>query len=121
MNIQHEFLYQKVVEGKSLSEAFRIADNTTKMKLVTIHKSASELSVDPKVTPRLEELRRRVIINHEITVEYVIQRLKIKAFLNVQDLLDENGELIPVHLLPRETAAGHTQKKYGTVARLMLS
>ncbi|MBT3634128.1 MAG: hypothetical protein HN641_12580 [Candidatus Marinimicrobia bacterium] len=73
MNIQHEFFYQKVVEEKSLSDAYRIAYNTTKMKDTTVNNNAWILSNKSEITARFEDLRKRAIAKHDITVEDVIR------------------------------------------------
>jgi phage terminase small subunit len=102
---KQEIFCQKVVEGKSLSDAYRIAYNTKKMKDTTINRNAFELSNNSKITTRLEELRQRAMDKHDVTVEDVIREIMKIAFLNTQDLFDDKGELIPIHLLPRDTAA----------------
>jgi phage terminase small subunit len=105
LTAKQELFCQKVVEGRSLSDAYRITYNTAKMKGKTINNKAWELSKNGEITGRLKELRHRAIAKHDVTVENVIREIMKIAFLNTQDLFDDKGELIPIHLLPRDTAA----------------
>ena len=56
---------QKIVEGKSHREAYKIAYNTSKMKDETIDKRASELFCEPEVSEYYEELHNKVIYEAE--------------------------------------------------------
>ena len=104
LTMKMELFCEKVVEGKSLSDAYRFAYSTSRMKVETVHRKASELASHGKVTARLDELKGAVLDKHETTVERILHELMKIAFFNPKGLYDENGDQIPVHLLPDDVA-----------------
>ena len=58
LTINQETFANGVVEGRSLSDAYRHAYNAERLKSQVIHVEASRLAANPKVALRLDELTR---------------------------------------------------------------
>lgn len=63
------------LETGNASAAYRQAYDASKMKVDSIRVAANELLANPKVTLRLEELRKPVIERHNITIDDLIAEL----------------------------------------------
>lgn len=60
-----------VAEGTGLSDAYRQAYDTSKMKPTTVNTKAKQLEQQDKITDRIAELRAPAIEKVGITVEYL--------------------------------------------------
>lgn len=85
--------YRRAYACKPEWDAARIADN------------AYSVFKRPEMDAYLAQLGKEAEEQYEIRKHLVLQKLTAGATSNVQDLYDENGELIPIHKLPREVAA----------------
>lgn len=68
---------------------------------VTGSRLLSDANVFNEIMKRTEARQKRT----EVTQDMVIKELARIAFLDIRDLYDENGALIPIHKLSRDTAA----------------
>lgn len=77
-NATHEIFVQKWIESDNKSEAYRLAYpvKTKKWKDVTIHKRASELSLNRDVLGRYNEMKKESQDSHGITVDSLIKELE---------------------------------------------
>lgn len=67
--------------------------------------TASELLAMEEMQQYLDERRRELQRKAKVTPERVLEELTRIALSNPADLYDENGNLLPVHKLPREVSA----------------
>lgn len=80
---------------------------------------------NPFVQKEIERLQKNLTTKLQITQERVLQEIAGIAYANQQDYYDSEGELIPIHLLPRELAANvqelitdkHGNQRYKLVAK----
>lgn len=66
---------------------------------------ANRLKSRPKVREAIRLMTDRVTATNLLDAERVLQQLARKVFFDVRRLYDENGEVIPPHLLDDATAA----------------
>jgi phage terminase small subunit len=97
ITIKQEKFCQEYINTSNLSEAYRRAYDTSKMKTDTIHRAAHELLQNPKVSTRVEELRGKVSIKHEVTRDKIIERLNKRS-----NLMDEIHTLAMKDTLTKE-------------------
>ena len=64
------------VETANAAESYRIAYNTEKMATATIGREGYNTLQKPQVQARLEELRKKVMERHEITVDTLLAELE---------------------------------------------
>lgn len=64
------------VETANAAESYRIAYNTENMATATIGREGYNTLQKPQVQARLEELRKKVMERHEITVDTLIAELE---------------------------------------------
>ncbi|GAA0259156.1 terminase small subunit [Pseudomonas rhodesiae] len=64
------------VETANAAESYRIAYNTEKMATATIGREGYNTLQKPQVQTRLEELRKKVMERHEITVDTLLAELE---------------------------------------------
>ncbi len=100
---QEEFC-RLVVQGASLSEAYRQSHYPRKMKDKTVWEKASRLGAMDKVLARIEELR---IVGRE-TVECDHARwlgeIECMAFFDVRRIVGEDGKFLGLQELPDDVA-----------------
>jgi hypothetical protein len=65
---QEDFCHA-IVAGKNMSEAYRSVYNTKNMTAPSVHQCAHELMNNPKVTSRIEAIRRPAAIGANLTLE----------------------------------------------------
>lgn len=98
------------------TEAYRRASQDTIDPVATpLYNSArvraAELKKRPRVAARIQELMDARAERLAISGDNVLLELARLAFANHQDLFDDAGRLIPIHLLPRDVAAAVTSIK----------
>ncbi|MBT5530869.1 MAG: terminase small subunit [Cytophagia bacterium] len=106
LTVKQEVFCQKVVEGFSLSDSYRDAYNTSKMKDTTINQKAYELNKNGDITVRINQLRRAGVDKHGVSVEKILNELMRVAFFDPTKLFDRYNKLIPITNLPRDVLAG---------------
>ena len=99
---KQELFCQKVIELSSEAEAYRTAYNTKNMKPETVHSKACILRKDGKIAARISELQEEVKKRNDVTVDRLIQELKLISFFDPIDLYNEKGELKEIKDLPEE-------------------
>ena len=73
---------QEIVKGATYSDAYRAAYNAEKMKQETVNREAFALFNNPKVATRIEELRKPVVEEAQLSAKMVldaIMRLAVKT------------------------------------------
>jgi phage terminase small subunit len=100
---QSAFVQQYLIDRNGKQAAIRAgyAPGSAKEQAARLLTNAN---VDRVVTSELKRLGEK----HGITVERVLEEYAKLAFLDPASFYDEDGALIPVHLLPKETAAALT-------------
>lgn len=74
---------------------------------------------NPFIQKEIERLQKNLTKKLQITQERVLQEIAGIAYYNMQDYYDHaTGELIPVHLLPRELAANIQEISYDKSGKL---
>ena len=71
----------------------------------TAAQQGSRLLRKPEVAALVRRLHKEKLDRVDLRAENVIKELATIAFSDVRSLLDSNGQLVPVHLLPDEAAA----------------
>jgi phage terminase small subunit len=65
--------------------------------------AASRLLRNVKVKAAIEEAQKKVAFKAEVSRQRILEEEKLLAFLNPGSLVDKNGKLLPLHMLPEET------------------
>lgn len=94
------------------SEALRVAYNTAKMKPETINRHAHELTRNPKIVARVEELYKPIRDKLVVSKEKTIKRLMQGQEFDIRGLYHANGKLKQPHELDDDTAKGVIGVKY---------
>lgn len=76
LTAKQEKFCQGVAEGLTYSDAYRKAYNADKMKAETVQIKASELAKNGKVTVRIEDLKKRALKRHDLTVDDIVNELE---------------------------------------------
>jgi hypothetical protein len=113
LTVKQEVFCQNVVEGLSLSDSYREAYNTSKMKDTTINQKAYELSKNGDITVRINQLRQVGVDKHEVSVDKILNELMRVAFFDPTKLFDRNNKLIPITKLSRDVLAGISSIDFG--------
>jgi phage terminase small subunit len=73
---QEGFCNLVAASGCSITDAYRSAYNTSKMKPASVHRNAKQLRDNTKITSRIQELRAPTIQKTNITLEHLIEELR---------------------------------------------
>ena len=75
--------------------------------------SASQIAIEnmgkPMIARAIDRKLNKVLKKIDVSVERIAEELAKLGFSNMGDCYDINGELIPIHLLPREVSAAITE------------
>jgi phage terminase small subunit len=85
LTAKQEKFAQLVAEGFSISEAYRAAYNAEKMAADTVHREAHEVAKHPKVSARIDELRKPIIEKVQLTLETHLEDLKALRNMAIKD------------------------------------
>lgn len=85
----------------SLSDAYRSAYNCARMKAGTINRRANELVNSGMIAAMVATLRERRAKRVEIDADYVLRRLGEIDSLDVADILEDDGTLLPISKWPK--------------------
>jgi phage terminase small subunit len=97
---QEKFAQAYVVTGNA-SEAYRKAYKVGKIKSETVNKRASELINNGYVKGRIKELQEQRLKRTEVDADYVLKRLIQIDEMDVMDILDNTGNILPVKEWPK--------------------
>ena len=104
---QREKFAVELAKGATQTDAYRIAYPTSlKWQDKTLWSKASEMAAKPAVRARVQALLAPTLKRHEVSVERVLAERARMAFIDVADLVDENGVPVPLHKLPRDVTKG---------------
>lgn len=101
---QERFAVERVKTG-SQSAAYRIAYDTSSMTDKQVWEEASKLSANPKVSQRVNELRKQAADTAMMTSAEVLQEAMRLARFDIRKLYRDDGSPIPIQELDDETAA----------------
>lgn len=73
---KQEGFCQKYIETGNASEAYRLNYGASNMSPESINRKAKELLDNGKIAARLEELKKAIIVKHNITVESILAELE---------------------------------------------
>lgn len=104
---EHEDFCQAVVATGNPSEAYRrhVAQSSA-TKPESVWTESSRLMQRPEVTSRIRVLKQEAARYAHITPGRVMAEIGKMAFFDIRSTLDEHGNLIPIHKLSDEAAAG---------------
>jgi len=74
------------------SQAYRAAFSAKRMKAATVHSEACKLMTIPKITARIEEIRKPVVESLRWSLEERMKELRCAGQLDPLDLFDEHGQ-----------------------------
>lgn len=97
---QEEFCRQYLIDLNGTQAAIRAGYSTK-----GAHVQAAQLLSNPKVQSFANKLKADRSARTEITADMVLKEIGRLAFADIRSLFDENGRLLPVHMLPPEVAA----------------
>lgn len=103
---QEKFCQQVVLNGGNQSEAYRKAyPKSLKWKDNVVNNKASLLFAHGKVKVRVAELQARMAEKAEkqfdVDADYVLRRHVEMDTLDVMDILDEDGDILPIRQWPK--------------------
>ena len=100
---KQEKFAQSVASGKSQAEAYRMAYNAGNMKNETVWARASELMAEGKVSVRVDEIRKPIVVEAQLTLE---QHLKDLLRLREEAVKDSKWSAAVAAEMGRGKAAG---------------
>lgn len=104
---EHEDFCQAVVATGNPAEAYRRSVMTSpETKPTTVWSQATRLMAKPSVRARINELKLEAARYAHITPGKIMAELGKIAFFDIRKTLDDNGNLLPVHLMDEDTVAG---------------
>ena len=68
LTIKQEAFCQAYIETGNASEAYRQSYSTKNMKDASVHRAAKELMDNPKVAPRIDEIRASIAEKAELSI-----------------------------------------------------
>lgn len=114
LTLKQEAACLAYVETRNKSEAYRRGFDCSKMKPATVNSKAKEFFDREKIRARCDELWQPIVEKSRITSETVLAEIAKLSFSNVQSLFDDQGRLLPVHMLPADVAASVSSVKVTT-------
>lgn len=93
---KQEAFAQAAITENTLSDAYRKAYDCDGMSNKTIHEEASILADNPKVSPRIAELRDRAEKAADVTLERWMREQARIAFADPLELYNDDGSLKPI-------------------------
>lgn len=107
---KQEAFCKALLDGKSLTDAYRTSYSALGMKAEVIYVEASRLAANPKLTLRLAEMEAARLRREQTTVDRVVAEYSKLAFLDVRKAFRINAEsgkeeMIPIGELDDDTAA----------------
>ena len=99
-----EHFCEEIVQGRSQSDAYRLAFRPKRSQPKTIHEEASKLMAHPKVATRVAELRAPVVESVRLTMQQRLNELQNAILFNPKDYFDEHGQPLPIKDLPDHVA-----------------
>jgi phage terminase small subunit len=97
-NVSHELFAQHYSLNGHAAEAAKFAGFSGKSRVWAVHHRK-------EVQERVQELVEQRFSKVSITAERTMKELARIAFADIRDLYDDNGDLLPVHLLSDDVAA----------------
>lgn len=96
MTPKREKFAQEIVQGRSQSDAYRVAFKPKRASAKTVYEKASRLMAHPKVTTRVKELMAPLVAEAQLTREQWIED-SIRLYRgDVRKLFDEHGNPIDI-------------------------
>ncbi len=95
----------EVVKGKTYSDAYRIAYNTTTDKQDHVWVQACELHKNPKVALRINELQERMVSRCLMSKQQWLEKLDLMCRADVRKIFNAQGHVKEIHELADEEAA----------------
>jgi phage terminase small subunit len=105
-----------ILRGANSSDAYRSAYGAAKQKPTTINRNAKRLMDKTKIRARIDELRAPILEKIELTAERTLQEIGKIAFSNIREVFDENGRLLPIHMMSEAATASISSIKVSTKA-----
>jgi phage terminase small subunit len=102
---QQERFALEVVAGRGLSEAYRLAYKTGRMKPETVHESASRLAADRKVAARVRVLQAAAADAAVLNAADILLELKKVALSDIGGIMRADGRVRLPHELDAATRA----------------
>ena len=102
LTIKQEAFCQAFIRLGDKSAAYREAYSTSRMKNVTIHSRASKLSVEYKISTRIDELRLEIKEVNKVTISEIVNTLADMLRFDIAELYDDNGNLLNLKSIPKK-------------------
>jgi len=99
---QENFCQQCVVTGNK-AEAYRRSYSAENMGVDSINAEVQKLFGNPLISLRVSDLQKEAAERNKITVDECVSLLTSMARFDIADCYDENGNLLGVHSIPKET------------------
>lgn len=116
---QQEVFAQAVAKGMSLADAYRTAyPASLKWKPDSLHQSASKLMADPKVSPRVDELRAAAADRAELDAAEIIREIRRLAVSDIAGIMHPDGRVKLPHELDPATRAAIASFKIDEYGRI---
>jgi len=101
LTIKQERYCQEFVRTGNMSEAYRRAYDAESCSAQVVANEASKLFKNPEVMARVVELQDGAAERAEIDASYVLRRLREIDEMDCLDILDDDGNLLPVRDWPK--------------------
>lgn len=97
---QEAFIASYLSNGRNASAAYRASYKAEGMSEASVNKEATRLLKNPRIAPRLLELREKTAERLQVTSDDVTLSAHRAMMANLKRTLDENGRPLPMHQWP---------------------
>lgn len=101
-------------KGATASDAYRVAYRAGRMATKTVHEEAARLLAIPKVTARVEELRKGAVQAVQLEVEEVFRQLVGVLRSDPARVFDRSGRPLPIHKIDDTTRGAISSIEMGS-------
>lgn len=98
---KQEKFCNRYIETLDMSDAYRFAFNSSKMKPNTVNRRAFDLYNQGKIRARINELKAERSERTKIDSDYVLVRLTEIDQMDALDILESNGDIKPIKDWPK--------------------
>ena len=89
------------LSGETISDAYRAASSTERMKPNTIHRKAYTLFTLPKVKARVEREKKAALQRNHTTLDKVLSLMKDAMEVDPNDIFDDEGQMLSLKDIPK--------------------
>lgn len=117
---KQERFCQAYLETGNASEAYRQVYDAERASVPTVNREAKRLLDNPKIATRLKKMNGRLLEQHDISIQRILDVLATVAFFDPRGLVDSKGRPLPLHEMPKDVRTCISLIRYGKDGAFMV-